>query len=321
MALPAPIISIMDRRLGLITRPEVLALGVPPSTLDGWLARGELEAAERGVYRRPGTAPSEAQTLLAAVLRAGDGVRITGWSACALYGLEGFDLRSGPCVAVPSRRRVRGVAFTVMRQDLSRTDLATVAGLPAVTPMRALIDAAGPVSRKTMRVGIDDARRKGLIELERLLRSAVDLRRHRGALAILRLFDTGMLDQDGELERQLALALADVGLRPAWGMEVLPGVIADACFPEASYILECDGGRWHTIDSDRASDEARTGALLADGWLVDRIRAVDLDQRRSATVADVRSTRRDRMRRGLGRPAQWRPVRSGRRLRPPGRER
>ncbi|MBW3604380.1 MAG: endonuclease domain-containing protein [Actinobacteria bacterium] len=158
---------------------------------------------------------------------------------------------------------------------------------------------------------------EGLVELERLLARAVELGRHRGAVNVRRLFSSGLLDQDGELERQLALALADVGLRPAWGMEVLPGIISDACFPEASYIIERDGGRWHAIDTDRAADVTREGALVAYGWRVDRIRDADVRSRADAVVAAIRTTRAARIAAGLGRPASWRPVRPGRRVRPP----
>jgi hypothetical protein len=168
------------------------------------------------------------------VFRAGEGARLTGWSACGLYGLEGFDPSARPWVVIPAARRVRGVDFIVERMDLERCDLATVSGLPAVTPTRALIVAAFRVAAKPVRVGIDDARRRRMVNLDRLQARAVELGRHSGAVAVRRLFGSGLLDQDGELERRLALALAAVGLWPAWGMEVLPGIIVDACFPEAS---------------------------------------------------------------------------------------
>lgn len=317
MAIPAPLIHIMRRQLGLICRVQVCDAGIPADTLDSWLRRGELEAVERGVYRRPGAPTPEAQHILAAVFRAGRGARATGASACALYGLEGFDLRDPAWVAVPPERRVRGVDFIVARTVLTRVDLATVAGVPSVTPIRAVIDAAARVQGKPLRVGIDDGRRHGTIDLGRLLRRAVDLGRHPGAVVVRRMFDGGLLDQDGELERQLALALADIGLVPAWGMEVLPGIVPDACFPEASYIIECDGGRWHTIEADRAADVTREGVLAADGWHVDRVRSADVRDRPDRVVSAIRETRAARIEAGLGRPPEWRPVRPGRRVRPP----
>lgn len=211
------------------------------------------------------------QRLVAAVLRGGADARATGWSACALCGLEGFDPATQPWVAIPPARRVRG---------------------------------------------IDDACRRGLIDRNRLLARSSELGMHRGAAAVRHLFSTGLLDQDGELERQLALALAAQDLRPAWGMEVLPGVIADACFPEASLVIECDGRRWHTIDSDRAADLSREGVLIADGGHVERVTASDLRDD-VEVVRRIREVRASRIAARWGRAAGWRPVRPGRRIRPP----
>lgn len=159
--------------------------------------------------------------------------------------------------------------------------------------------------------------RRTLIDLDRLLGRAVELGQHRGAVAVRHLFASGLLDQDGELERQLALLLDEAGLRPAWGMEVLPGIVVDACFPDALYVIECDGRLWHRIDADRAADATRQGVLEADGWRVDRVRHEDLTGDRVAVLARVRATRAARAAAGLRRPDGWRPVRAGRRVRPP----
>lgn len=201
----------MRRQRSLVCRAELLDAGVSQDTINTWLRRGVPESVERGVYRSPESPSSDEQRLLAAIFRSGDGARATGWSACGPYGVEGFDLRAEPWVVIPRDRRVRGVDFVVQRADLERCDLATVAGVPAVTPTRALIDVGDRVTDKVSRVGIDDARRKRLVDLERLLARAVQLGRRPGAVAIRRLFGSGQLDQDGELERQLALALQAAG--------------------------------------------------------------------------------------------------------------
>lgn len=317
MRLPCQLQDVMRRQHGLLPRPQILEADVPSATLDAWVARAHLEVVETGVYRLPGSAIPDAQRLLAAVLRAGAGACLAGWSACALYGFEGFDLRQRAWVAIPARRRVRGVDFIVERTDLARGQVAVVDGIRATIPHRALLDAAGRVTPKAARVGIDDGRRKGMVTLERLLQTAVELGNHPGAVAVRRLFGSGALDQDGELERQLALALHAVGLQPVWGMEVLPRIVVDACFRDASYILEGDGGYWHTIETDLAADVSREGALLADGWLVRRIRSDELRDQRDELLAEIKATTIARRDAGLGRRPDWRPVRPGRRIRPP----
>lgn len=277
MALPADALAIARRQAGLVTRVQLLALGVPPSTIDTWVTRCVLERFDRAVYRVVGSPHTAEQHLRGALLRCGPAARVGGWSACRLYGLEGCtDDAHPPWVVVPRARRVRGVEFVVQQAGLDRAELAVVGGLPAITPIRAVVDLATRVGGKPLRVAIDDACSRRLLDLDRLLARAMAMPGHRGAGVVRRLFGSGLLDQDGELERRLALLLADANLRPVWGMEVLPGIIVDACFPEASYVLECDGVRWHSIDADRASDVTREGALVADGWLVDRVRTPDV---------------------------------------------
>lgn len=318
MAIPPEALAIARRQAGLVTRGQLVAVGVPPSTVDTWVGRSVLERHARAVYRVAGSPRTADQQIHGALLRAGPDARVGGWSACRLYGLEGFDAdRRPPWVVVPRARRIRGVDFVVQQADLDRGDLAVVGGLPTITPVRAVLDLATRVRGRPLRVAIDDARRRGLFVLERLLARAIAMPGHRGAAVVHRLFGSGLLDQDGELERQLALLLADAGLQPAWGMEVLPGIIVDACFPEASYVLECDGMRWHSIDADRASDVTRSGVLVADGWLIDRVRDVDVRDDRLALIAHIRATRAAREAAGLGRAPGWQPVRPGRRVRPP----
>lgn len=68
-----------------------------------------------------------------------------------------------------------------------------------------------------------------------------------------------------------------------------------AGFPEASYMVECDGRQWHTIATDHAADVTRQGALRADGCDVTRITAADLSDRPETTVASIRGARQARI--------------------------
>lgn len=113
MPLPDRALAILRRQDALITRPQLLGLDVPRSTIDTWVTRGVLERLDREVYRRAGAPATKEQRLRAALLRGGDDARISGWSACALYGIEGLGLRRRPWIVIPPERRVRGVAFIV----------------------------------------------------------------------------------------------------------------------------------------------------------------------------------------------------------------
>lgn len=316
MDLPAPALRLLHDQQGLVTRRQLTGCGISGPTADDWVRRGELETIERGVYRSPTAGRQPVHRLLAAVLRSGPQARAGGWSACALYGLEGFSLMSRPWIIVPPHTQVRGVSFIVVRSSVDLRDRAVLNGVPAVSATRALVDTAGKTTGRRLRVAVDDARRRNLLTLEKLLEAAAARTRHRGAAEVSRLFGAGAFDQDGEAERWLAAALAQVGMYPLWSAEVLPGIFPDATFPEAGLLIECDGGGSHTLMPDRASDASREALLRSDGWEVLRIRARELKRDPQAALERVLERYRQRCGQGLGRPAGWRPLTPGRRLRP-----
>ena len=166
-------------------------------------------------------------------------------------------------------------------------------------------------------MAIDDARRKDLIELEALLARAASLERHAGATSIRRMFSGGLLDQDGEAERWLAVGLADRGIYPLWGPEVLPGVFPDAVMPEACLIVECDGRAHHTLEADLANDASREALLRSAGWHVLRFTATQLRRDLDAVLDTIVAVHHERRNAGLGVPRDWQPLTPGRRLRPP----
>ena len=314
---PEAIHSLLSQRQSLITARQLRSAGIPVNTIRSWTTRQWLVPVERGVYRVAGAPRTPTQRILAAVLRCGPEARAGGWTACALHGLEGFPLRAQRWVSVPPTCRVRGVAFILQRVSIPATERATVNGIPTVSPQRALIDAATRVGGRRLRVAIDDARRRDLIELDGLLARATALGRHAGAVQTRRLFSGGLLDQDGEAERWLAVGLAGRGIYPLWGPEILPGVFPDAVLPAASLIVECDGGAHHTIHADRASDASREALLRAADWHVLRFTATQLRRDLDAVLDTIVAAHDERRAAGLGKPADWEPLTPGRRLRPP----
>lgn len=316
MKLPAQCIRTLRQQHGLIARRQLLAAGVPAGTIRSWTERGVLEAVERGVYRPTTAARPRVQPVMAAVLRGGPTARAGGWTACALHGLEGFPLAFRTWLIVPPDRRLRAPHVIVQRGAVDRADRATLDGVPTLSARRAVIDAAMRVGGRRLRVAIDDARRRRLLTLEDLLGLACALPRHPGAVHIRRMFRSGVLDQDGEAERVLAVALADRGVFPLWSAEVLPGILPDAVMPESGLLIEYDGEEHHTVPVDRAADAAREGILRAEGWDVLRITKGELGRDRDAVADRIVQRHAERIAAGHGLPATWRPLTPGRRLRP-----
>lgn len=301
---------------GLVARRQLRSRGVAESTIDAWVQRGVIAPVDRGVYRHPAAPRTDEQTVMAAVLRCGPDARAGGWTACALYGLEGSHVALRPWLLIPPERRVRARNLIVQRSRLEAVDRAVVHGIPATSPRRSIVDAARRLRGRRLRVAVDDARRRGLMTLEELLDLATALRQHRGAVRIRELFGSGALDQDGEAERWLARALAARDVYPIWSPEVLPGVFPDAVLPEAALVIECDGADTHTLPVDRADDASREALLRVTGWHVERASGRELAHDPSKVVDRILTVRRARIADGRALPSDWQPLTPGRRLRP-----
>ncbi len=314
---PPRVAALLREQHGLVARWQLLDDGVPAATVNTWVTRGHLEVLERGVYRLHSAARPPVQDILAAVLRCGPEARAGGWTARALHGLEGFSLGAKRWVVIPPCTRVRGVRFIVQRTLVAPRDEDVVSGVPTVSASRAIIDTATRTAGKRLRVAIDDARRRNLLSLRELMSLAGGMPKYVGAAEIRRMFSSGALDQDGEAERWLAVGLAERGVFPLWSAQVLPGIFPDAAMPEASLILECDGGEHHTLLSDRAYDASRESLLRADGWEILRFSGTRLRRDLRGVVDQVVRMRQQRIDAGRGKPLTWRPLSPGRRLRPP----
>lgn len=275
---PDPVAHLLARQHGVAARKQILALDdVGEDRLEWWARSGFLETVHRGVYRVRGGASSPEQDAMAAALRAREGARITGSLVLGLLNVEGFG-RSDPFeVLVPGRRRVENVPFSVRRAHVPRSHHATIDGVPAVTPARALIDSARRVEDKRLMAGLDAARWLGLTDPVRVRRCAETLgRRDVGAARVLDLLDDGATEQESQGERAMAVALADLEPQPEWGVWVTPHRRADALWRDVLLILEYLGERHHGSAPHRSDDRVRDEELRAAGYDIAYVTARDL---------------------------------------------
>jgi hypothetical protein len=226
-----------------------------------WRHRGLLEPMHRGVVRIAGSPDTEDQRLWGALLRCGEGAVAGPAATCWLFGLEGYE-RLCVDVALPAPRRCRETGFPALTRTLEPMDTVVVRGFAALSPTRAIIELAATLSPKQLRVLIDSARRRRLLDLDRLRRRAQALLREpgtrRGAKAVLRALGTGTLQQESENERELLAFLASTSLRLEWQVsDLVPGRRFDAVDREAELILEVDSRLWHSLGSDRDADHLR----------------------------------------------------------------
>src|SRR5918999_5246012 len=93
---------------GVVTREQLLRVGIRPHQIDRRLRSGVLLREHRGVYRVGHRAPSLEARYLAAVRACGAGALLSGRAAGHLFGLL-KGTAPAPEVTAPTERRIKGV--------------------------------------------------------------------------------------------------------------------------------------------------------------------------------------------------------------------
>jgi hypothetical protein len=127
---------------GVVTRAQLLRVGVTPAEIEHRLRTGALLREHRGVYRVGHRAPSVEARYLAAVQACGERALLSGRAAGYLLGLL-KGRAPAPEVTAPTERRVKGMRT---RRAHGPRDAMTWRGIPVTTVARTLVDLAGVLS-------------------------------------------------------------------------------------------------------------------------------------------------------------------------------
>jgi very-short-patch-repair endonuclease len=155
--------EIAARELSLITRLQLMALGLTRSDIDYSLARGRLRLIHRGVYAVGHQALTEQSAALAAVLAVGTGAFVSHHSAAALWGMA--TRRRGDVqvtlVARDAGRRRPGIEVH-QAKTLDRQDVTTRFGTPIVSAARALLTITPALSDRELERIFDNGLKRRL---------------------------------------------------------------------------------------------------------------------------------------------------------------
>lgn len=257
LGLPVVVYLMADACRGTVSRRDLIAAGFASTTVDRWVEAGLLERVDRGEYRIPGSGHAETQRLASVLWRAGAGSRLAGGLACGLLGLKGFSATEREYIAVPARRRVRGIDFVVVRTPVPPDDEDFIRGLPGVTVERALIGAAATHRPARVRVAFYDARFRGLTDDDKLAERALALGRVHGAAQMRAILGTGALRAESPKELDLVRVFRPgdpTPLEQVWVEWHGKWFRLDLAFLEARLALEYDGdshNRTRSADADR----------------------------------------------------------------------
>src|SRR3954470_16738117 len=129
------IAALADRQSGIVTRPQLEALGIHPRSIDRRIAAGRLHRLHAGVYAVGDRALPPLGRLVAAVYAAGTDAVASHRSAAAVHGLR-THTGMPEVTARPGTRKHDGIR--IRRAVLPSDEMTVVNGVPTTTVARTL---------------------------------------------------------------------------------------------------------------------------------------------------------------------------------------
>jgi predicted transcriptional regulator of viral defense system len=235
------VLELAGEQHGVVTRKQLLALGMPDYVIKRRVRVGRLHPVRRGVYAVGRPQLGRFGHLTTHVLSCGPGAALSHETAAALWKIRPWP--RGPIdVTVPPAARVRPPGIVVHRRAVVSADLTRHHGIPVTTPTRTLVDLGTRLGRNELEAAINEADRLDLIRADVLRSALVKFSGQPGVAALRRVLDerTFVLT-DSELERRFLPLTRQAGLpRPQTGRYV-SGFKVDFYWPELGLVVETDG--------------------------------------------------------------------------------
>lgn len=255
------------RQHDVISRAQLLALGLTGKAIDHRLRTGRLHPMWEGIYAVGRPRVSRLGVWKAATLSCGLESAITGESGAALWGVRSNE---GPLieVSVPlSVVRSRPGIKVRRRADLG-SFMTEVEGIPVATVPFVLVELAGRLGRDSVEAAVNQADKLDLIHPESLRESLEELAGRRGVAALRRILDRHTFQlSDSALERRFRPIARRAGLpEPEMG-EWVNGFEVDFYWPALGLVVETDGLRYHRTPAQQARAYVRDQTHVRAGLL------------------------------------------------------
>jgi very-short-patch-repair endonuclease len=282
------IAEVAGRQHGVISRDQLLELGLGKDSVDRRLSAGRLIPIHRGIYAVGHRNRSWESIWMAAVLAGGEGALLARRTASAAWGIRRSEGR--PEVAIPRQRRARrGIVFH--RSRVPADERTTHNGIPITTVPRTILDMATVLDVRGIERAINEAEIKRLwdeLSLHDLLH------RYRGRpgtgnlRAALRKRSEGATATKSDLE-ELFIAFADTARLPRPETNVhIEGIEVDCAWRKQRVIVEVDSWEIHRTRAAFERDREKSRVLQAAGWRCVPITYLQLNHASSEVACDVR---------------------------------
>ncbi len=290
-------------RLGLVSRPRLLELGITDEQILRRVERGSLRSVHPGVYATFGTPLRYDARVLAACLAAGDGAVASHRSALSLWGL--LDGEQPIDITAPRPSHPDPDGFVLHRPNQLRpNDVTARQQVPITNPIRSLLDAGVELPRHLVGDCVERALVSRLVTVKglRVILAELGGRGRTGTAALRNHLDQRALGDrrpESMIEPLMArLLYADLGIGP---IEYQPTLVLDRLelrpdflVTRAMAVVEVDGLDAHGSRAALDRDLARQNLLVRHGYLVLRYTTTHLRQP-AKVAAEIVATCRQRI--------------------------
>jgi very-short-patch-repair endonuclease len=268
----AGVARLATRQHGVVASWQLHEIGIRASGIKRRVAAGRLHRIHRGVYAVGYRRLSPRGWWLAAVLACGPDAVLSHRAAIALW-----DLRPrvpGPVDVTVGRTRHsrQGIRVHSVR-TLDEADIATRDGIPVTSLHRTLLDYAEVARTQQLRLALEEAERRALLDgraLHALMARSPGRRGHRPLRAALSEISDPPWTQS-ELERRLLALIRGCGIPEPHCNVVVAGHLVDFHWPAQRLVVEVDGYAFHRSRTAFERDRERDAALQLAGLRVLRV--------------------------------------------------
>ena len=276
------------KQLGLVTRAQLCAAGVPGDVIDRRVRAKRLRQMHRGVYRvGPLVAPRSRE--LAAVLACGPDAALSHKSAGMLWQLLPADESAPIEVSVSQGNRGRRPNIRVHRVSLRAGEVTSLEGVPVTSVVRTLLDLSAVIGGRDLERVLAQAERHHGLD-RRQLQALTDGHAGRPGAPTLRALlqsDAGIALTRSEAEERI-LALIRKAQLPAPETNVQVGEYeVDFVWRRERLVVEVDGFAFHSSRHNFELDRRKDRWLTSKGMSVMRVTWRQIVHEPTAVVAHL----------------------------------
>jgi very-short-patch-repair endonuclease len=286
---PRQIGDLAERQHGVVTREQLLALGLGRDAIDKRLRRGLLRPLYRGVYAVGHRALTREGPWLAAVSSQGPGAVLSHADATALWAIR---RSSSPTIEVTVAARGGRRAPLPIRLhrvcSLQPQHVTIVDAIPVTTPARTLADLAPRLSPGALQRAVEECDRLKLFDLPAVREAAQGRPGCEKLAAACATADSGLLLRSG-LERAFVALCREHALPKPSVNTWADSLEVDFVWRKQRLAVETDGGPYHDTPWARVRDRVRDRVLRDAGYEVVRFTDEQVETRPDEVAAALRA--------------------------------